>query len=322
MNVLITSAGRRVSLVQIFQKELEKLNPEAKVMTTDANPDLSAACQVSHKSFSVPRLNKEDYILILLKICKENDISLIIPTIDLELLLLAENEELLHQNGINVVISSIPFIKICRDKRKTHKFFLEKTIEVAREYDKDNYQLPLFIKPFDGSRSVDTYIIHEEKDLKKNFFKNNRFLFLEYLDDENYDEYTCDLYYSKNGTLKCAVPRKRIEVRDGEVNKGLTERNELVPYIQNKLGMIKGARGCLTAQFFKHKTKDRIIGIEINARFGGGFPLSYLAGANYAKWIIEEYMNKNEIDDQFNSWEEQLLMLRYDDEILVHGYKG
>jgi carbamoyl-phosphate synthase large subunit len=31
------------------------------------------------------------------------------------------------------------------------------------------------------------------------------------------DEYTCDAYYGKDSELKCVVPRKRIEVRDGEV---------------------------------------------------------------------------------------------------------
>ena len=89
------------------------------------------------------------------------------------------------------------------------------------------------------------------------------------------------------------------------------------------LGHIEGAVGCLTAQFFKHKEDDsKVYAIEINPRFGGGYPLSYLAGANFPKWIIQEYFLKESISDQFDSWEDKLLMIRYDDEILVHGYKG
>ena len=79
--------------------------------------------------------------------------------------------------------------------------------------------------------------------------------------------------------------------------------------------------GCLTAQFFLNSDNNDIRAIEINPRFGGGFPLSYLAGANYPKWIIEEYGKNQEIHDSFNCWEKDLLMIRYDDEILVHGYK-
>ena len=148
-------------------------------------------------------------------------------------------------------------------------------------------------------------------------------MFLEYLDHDEYDEYTCDLYYSKDHRLKCAVPRKRIEVRDGEVYKALTVNNILVSHIKSNLSYIEGAVGCLTAQFFIHKADNsKIYAIEINPRFGGGYPLSYLSGANFPKWIISEYLLSETIDDKFDVWESDLLMIRYDDEILVHGYKG
>ena len=78
----------------------------------------------------------------------------------------------------------------------------------------------------------------------------------------------------------------------------------------------------MTSQFFKHKNNNSIYGIEINPRFGGGFPLSYLAGANFPKWIIQEYLFDLEIEESFDVWENNLLMIRYDDEILVHGYHG
>ncbi|WKX76470.1 ATP-grasp domain-containing protein [Zobellia laminariae] len=148
-------------------------------------------------------------------------------------------------------------------------------------------------------------------------------MFLEYLDHDVYNEFTCDLYYGKDNKLKCVVPRKRIEVRDGEVYKALTVKNLLVDYIKENLGTVNGAVGCLTAQFFVHSTEDKIRAIEINPRFGGGYPLSYLSGANYPKWIIEEFAQGKQIEESFDCWEKDLLMMiRYDDEILVHGYKG
>src|SRR5699024_10156560 len=99
----------------------------------------------------------------------------------------------------------------------------------------------------------------------------------------------------KKGNLKCVVPRKRIFVRAGEVNKGLAEKNEIVDFVKEKLPVIEGARGCLTMQFFFGKTNRRIVGIEINSRFGGGYPLSYLAGANFPKWLMEEYFESKQI---------------------------
>jgi carbamoyl-phosphate synthase large subunit len=322
MNILITSAGKRVSLINAFKKELKRIYPNGKVFSVDLDPKLSAACYVSDAYFQVPRVSDNDYMTCLLDICINNHIALVIPTIDTELYLLAENEKQFLSKGIKIVISSLDLISKCRDKNKIHDFFIEHNIEIAKEYSKENYQLPLFLKPSDGSRSIDTFIILKQDDLTPYHFSHPKLMFLEYLDHEEYDEYTCDLFYDKNNTLKCVVPRKRIEVRDGEVNKGITERNELVDYIKNKLAYIKGARGCLTAQFFKHKNSDRIVGIEVNPRFGGGFPLTYLSGANYVKWIIDEYLFDKTIEEQFDCWESNLLMLRYDDEILIHDFKG
>ena len=323
MNILITSAGRRVSLVRSFQKELKNIDPEGKVYATDSNPILSAACQIADDFFKLPMLDAPNYVQNLLELCEAHAIILIIPTIDTELLALAKHKERFKEFGISILISSIDFVAQCRDKRNIHRFFEERNVNVAKEFTKDNYNLPLFIKPIDGSRSVDTFIIRSKEDFKDYHFENDKLMFLEYLDHDDYDEFTCDLYYSKDHKLKCVVPRKRLEVRDGEVYKALTSNNVLVPYVREKLAYINGAVGCLTVQFFLHNAdNEKIYAIEINPRFGGGYPLTYLSGANFSRWIIEEYLLNKMIDDKFDDWESDLLMIRYDDEILVHGYKG
>lgn len=322
MNILITSAGRRVSLVRAFKKELKIYFPESKVFASDATPHLSAACHVADDFFEVPMLEDDSYFKEIVSKCELNNIKLIVPTIDTELLRLSENRDKLSARGIRVVISSSEFISKCRDKRAIHKFFKESGVRIAEEYDKNNYKLPMFVKPSDGSRSVGAQLINETSELTDIHFEDKRFMFLEYINHEHYTEFTCDLYYTKNNKLKCVVPRKRLEVRDGEVYKALTQNNALVPYIKKHLNYIEGAVGCITVQFFLHnEDESKICAIEINPRFGGGFPLSYLAGANFPKWLIEEHLLGKIIDDKFESWESNLLMIRYDDEILVHGYQ-
>jgi carbamoyl-phosphate synthase large subunit len=320
MNVLITSAGRRVSLVRAFQKELKRHFPEGQVVACDANPVLAAACQVADRDFSVPLLSEPGYMDALLEQCVAHRISLVVPTIDTELLELARHRKAFEAKGIHVVSCSEAFVRICRDKREIHRFFEDYGIAVAREFPKDAYTLPLFIKPVNGSRSVDTFLIREERELRDYHRNSDHLMFLEYLDHQEYDEYTCDLYYGRDHELKCVVPRKRLEVRDGEVNKGLAVRNALIPFLREKLGYLEGAVGCLTTQFFLHRDNGQIYGIEINPRFGGGFPLTYGAGANYPGWLIREYLLGEAIAPQFDCWEDRLLMLRYDAEIWVHGY--
>jgi len=315
-NILITSAGKRVSLVKVFKNEAKRINNKLKVFTADANPKISAACQISDQSFLLPRVNDPMYIDKLIHLCTTNTIGLVIPTIDTELKVLAENKQKLMNSGIIPVISSLELVKKCRDKRLIHNFFKSKQIEVAKEYSKNNLEFPMFIKPYDGSRSVDTFLILSEDDLTDYHLNNEKLMYLEYIDHNDHHEYTCDMYYGLDGKLKCAVPRKRIEVRDGEVNKGKTSKNILWETILHKMSFIEGARGCLTAQFFVNNKTSRIVGIEVNPRFGGGYPLSYLAGANFPRWILQEYL-LNETISTFNDWEDNLLMLRYDDEILV-----
>lgn len=320
MNVLITSVGRRVSLVKAFKQELNFLFGSGKVYTVDVLPQMSAACQIADGAFEVPKISDPGYIEYLVKLCVEHQIKLIVPTIDTELLLLAQNQQQFLKAGTKVIISSVELIQICRDKRKTHQFLKEQGVEVAKEYDKNNFDFPIFIKPSDGSRSVDTYTIKSKEDMVPYHFKNPKLMFLEYLDSQDYDEYTCDLYYTQDSVLKCIVPRKRIEVRDGEVNKGLAVKNEIIPFIKEHLKTMEGAKGCITTQFFMHHTSKRIVGIEINPRFGGGYPLTHATGANYVRWILQEYLMDKTIPDQFEQWNENLLMLRFDEEIFVNDF--
>ena len=320
MNILITSAGQRVSLVRAFQKEIINNNIKSLVFTTDLKPELSAACNVSDQSFKVGRFMDHDYIDVLLSLCIKNNVKIVIPTIDTELLLLAENKEFFQNNGINIVVSDEYFIKICRDKRLINTFFNDNNIDTPKAVDKYNPTFPLFIKPFDGSRSVDTFVIQKPEELLDIHMNNDKFMFMEYIDKNLYDEYTLDLYYGKDCCIKSVIPRKRIAVRTGEILKGVTCKNRLVNLIKDKLLYIKGVVGCITLQLFYSEQTENIYGIEINPRFGGGFPLSYVAGGNYPGWLIKEFILNEEVS-YFDEWENHLLMLRYDDEIIIHGYK-
>lgn len=320
-NILVTSAGQRVSLVRAFQKEIKRLNHSNKVYTVDLNPTLAPACHVSDDYRTVKRVTDLHYIPELLELCRELDVKLIIPTIDTELKILAENRVLFEEEGIIPIVSELNFIEACRDKRIISNFFNDHDIDTPREIDKNNPTFPLFIKPYDGSLSKDTFLIREASELRDYHFQNPKLMFMEYIDHDLYDEYTVDTYYDRHGDLKCVVPRKRIFVRAGEINKGVTHKNEIVDYLQDKLSHINGAIGCLTMQFFFNQQTKRIFGIEINPRFGGGYPLSYLSGANYPKYLIDEYILNKDVG-YFDGWENNLLMLRYDDEILVRNYEG
>ena len=320
MNILITSAGQRVSLVRSFQTELKKYFKDGQVFTADLNPVLAPACHISDQSFTVPRVTSPEYIDQLLHLCMNNQIKLVVPTIDTELLVLSENIEYFKRKGIHLLVSDSELVRECRDKRQINQFFERKGICIPQQYSLENLRFPVFVKPYDGSLSKGIFTAYCAEDIKPEHHADPKLMFMEYIAAEDYDEFTVDCYYDQASELKCVVPRKRIFVRAGEVNKGVTKKNFIVTEFNQKLQHIAGARGCLTIQVFLHKTEDKILGIEINPRFGGGYPLSYLAGANYSQWVIREYLLNQKIEE-FSAWSDNLLMLRYDAEVLVNDYQ-
>lgn len=317
-NILITSAGRRVELIQEFKKSLKKKYLNGKVFSCDALPNLSAACNISDNSFKVPKISSENYINTLIDICNKNNIGLLVPTIDTELKKLSISSDLFETNGIKTVISSRSLISFCADKVKVIEIFKNKKLKFPKLYKNNNLKYPCFCKPRMGSNSIGSIKISSSKDLSSNLINNPSNIFMEFIEDD-YEEYTCDLYFDKNSILKCAIPRLRISTRAGEVNKSITKKNFVYDLIKDKFKNFNGAVGCINIQLFANQISKDVIFIEINPRFGGGFPLSQAAGGDYTGWLIEEYLENKEIQF-YEDWEEDLLMLRYDAKILKSNY--
>lgn len=313
-NIIITSAGQRVALVRDFKETLVRFYAEAKVFTTDMNPELAPAAYVSDGCFEVLRVTDENYISQLLDICKKNEIGMIVPTIDTELLVLAENKKLFNDNDIIVCVSDLDFIKVCRDKRNTGDFLEKHNIRVPKAVDKYNPTFPLFAKPYDGSLSTNLHYIKNAEELTQDILDDPKLLFMEYIDKETYKEYTIDMYYGTDNCVKCIVPRERIKIRAGEINKGRTVKCPLMDYIKERLDKIEGCIGCICIQVFFNPLTEDVVGIEINPRFGGGYLQSYAAGGNYPEMLIKEYFLGEKIA-YIDDWKDNMLMLRFDDAV-------
>lgn len=315
-NILITSAGKRVALTKYFKETLTRFYPEAKVFTTDMNPAMAPAGYVSDGCFKVPRVTDASYPSQLLEICEKNDVDMVIATIDTELLLLAELKTSFQEKGISIMVSDRSFVEMCRDKRNTGVFFERHGIRVPKEMDKYHPTFPMFAKPYDGSLSANLHYIKTADELTPEILDDPKLLFMEYIDKSVYQEYTVDMYYGRDHHVKCIVPRERIEIRAGEINKGRTAKNEILTFLKDKLEYIEGCVGCICVQLFFHPETHDIVGIEINPRFGGGYPLSYMCGGNFPELLIREYF-LNEDLAYFDTWKDGMLMLRYDDAIYV-----
>ena len=317
-NILITSAGKRVVLVQIFQQTLKDLGLEAKVYTTDMKPMMAPACIVSDEGIKVSPCTAEGYIDELIQICQDKKIGVIIPTIDPELIVLAKNRQRFSEMGVEIVLSEEAFVKACRDKRQTQLYLQEIGIEVPKAVDKYHPTFPMFVKPYDGSLSMDIHVVHNQRELTQEMLENPKFMFMEYIDRKEYKEFSVDMYYGKDYRVKGIVPRERVAVRSGEINKGITRKNCIVDFLKNRMEYLQGVRGCICFQLFLRESDHNIKASEINPRFGGGFPLSYYAKANFVENIIREYL-LDEFIKYADGWLDNTMFLRYDNDIVIYS---
>jgi carbamoyl-phosphate synthase large subunit len=310
-NILITSAGRRVELLKIWKEcALSTLGSKASVYANDLNPSLSAACQLADKSFTICRCTEPDYSAQVLEQCLVHGIQLVIPTIDTELLTLAEARETFAAAGVQVVVSDPELVRQCRNKRRTAALFASLSMPSPKILDPLDLTFPCFMKPVGGSSSYGIKSIPSADYLAPVDTRNPENLFQE-LVPIHWIEYTVDLYFSKLGDLLGCVPRQRLEVRGGEISKGITRSDKILTLLKKYLGRLDGARGVVTLQIFTDPAREQILGIEINPRFGGGYPMSHAAGVNYPAMLIKEYLLGESLEYD-EAWDADLVMLRHD----------
>lgn len=316
INILVLSAGKRVELIECFKKASKDLKIESKIIAVDIS-ELAPALYFANKSYIIPRIGEEGYIEEIIKICNAENIKLIVPTIDTELRILSENKEKIEKaTKAKILISSNKVISICRDKRNTQLFFENNNFGVPRlitddDIKENKMKFPLFIKPINGSSSINTFKIKNMKELL--FFK-------EYIKDPMIqemvegEEYTVDAFLDFNGNVITIVPRKRMAIRGGEILKGKIEKDRtIIEDVKKVLEELKPI-GQITIQLIK--TNDGIKYIEINPRFGGGAPMSIFAGAdsckNLYRLLMGEKLEYNE------NYEDNVVVLRFDDSIRLN----
>lgn len=318
-NVLISSAGRRVALLDLFRRALRDLGLRGEVMAADMSR-LSSAFHAADKAFEVPTCDDPVFVPVLLQLCRDANIDLIVPTIDPELGIFARSREAFREIGATVAVSSPEVIEIAEDKVRTHDWLRDNGFPTVRQErvagvfaEPDRWGFPLLVKPRRGSAARGVAAVRDRDQLRA-ATRDDDFVVQSIAPG---DEYTIDVLADRHGRALCAVPRRRFEVRSGEVSKGMTVRSPALEDLARRVcEALPGAYGPVTVQVFQDAPTGETNVIEINPRFGGGFPLSWQAGARYPVWLIEEAMGRPSTASS-NGWADGTVMLRYDEAVFT-----
>ncbi len=351
--ILFTGVGRRVELIQAFREAALVLNKDLRIYGTDI--DLTAPALVfCDEQRKVPHMKNPAYIPSLLDICKAEAIKgkaidLIIPTIDTDLLVLSENKEKFEAVGTQVLISDADKIRICRDKNLTFQFFTKectlrspKPVTDLNDWKKYNFGYPAFIKPKDGSSSINAYKVNNEEELRLYASRIDGYIIQPFIKGR---EYTIDIFCNWNGKPIYIVPRERLQIRAGEVLKTRIDLDQRLIEENKKLCEHFKPCGPMAVQVIREEhgnqreehrneeeqEKQEEQGsqtvtdwfIEINPRFGGGSPLSMKAGAKSAEAILK-LLDDEEVPpyaESFRRIEDGAIYSRFDQSVCIKCWK-
>lgn len=308
---LLSSAGRRGRLVQLLKQPLQDSSQNNFVLSTDVSP-YSAAGHLSDAFEQVPRVLDPNFIQETLKFAKKHNCEIIIPTIDPEIEIFSKNRDVFRSAGIDLWISSVETTQLGFDKLLFHNWLIKNGFPSIPTWGVDQakqitYQGKIVAKPRTGSSSIGVRVEENIESLEISGLPSD-YMIQEFIDGI---EITVDFAVSISGEVLGVVPRRRLEIRAGEVSKGVTiydpRIEELVTSIAKKLPT---AYGILNIQLLFDPEQDRYFVLELNPRFGGGYPLSHEAGGNFIEAMHTGLPKKFGRD-----WDAGLVMLRYDSEI-------
>ena len=313
MNILFTCAGRRTYLLKYFKENMAEGD---KVVATDMQ--LSApALQAADVKLQVPAVYDPEYVNITLRICEEQKIDALISLNDLELPILAENKAKFEALGVKVIVSDPQVIDIAFDKYKTALWVESLGLVAPKSYvrladvkealAKGEIEFPLFMKPRWGSGSIGLESIAdmEELDIYYNLLMKKikkTILATASVGDEYImiqekltgNEFGLDIMNDLTGKNVAVSVKQKLAMRAGETDKAVTVDLPEVREMGKKIGEALGHIGNLDVDIMQRADGAYCV-LELNPRFGGGYPFSYEAGVNMPKAIIQ-WVKGEEVD--------------------------
>jgi carbamoyl-phosphate synthase large subunit len=305
MNILLTSVGRRSYLVNYFKKAL---NGDGEVHVMNSSK-ISPAFLVADKATVSPLIYDKDYIPFLVDYCKGNHIKAIISCLDIDLPILARNKEKFNQIGTKVVVADPDFIEACNDKWKTYQFLTANGFLAPKTYvslsdaeiaiQNGALHFPVMIKPRWGMGSIAVYEAETEEELKVLYEKTKRKLSTTYLKYESAadmdaavliqekidgQEYGLDIMNDLNGSYMNTSVKMKYAMRSGETDCAITVDDPKARVIGKKISGLSHHPGNLDCDVFVADGEYYVL--EMNARFGGGYPFSHIAGVDLPKAIV------------------------------------
>jgi carbamoyl-phosphate synthase large subunit len=335
INVLLTCAGRRSFAIRAFK---QALNNCGQVFACDATPD-APALQIADKGFVVPPADADNYLDVLLTICRERRVRLLIPALEPELPLLAAHRARFLEMGTLPLVSSPEIVATCYDKLETARFLHRSGLTAPRSYiqleaarqalARREITFPVVVKPRWGVSSIGLAIAEDHQELELAFKMAEKHVACSFFAQASAaapgrcvliqerlsgEEYGLDIVNDLNGRYICTFAKRKLKMRAGQTDRAVTAKDERLEKLGQLIGKNLGHVGILDCDLFACEQGCRII--DLNPRIGGGYPFSHVAGANVPAALIA-WMNGEEADPSCFQVRPDLVIARSDEYVAI-----
>lgn len=304
LNILLTSVGRRSYMVDYFKAAL---GGGGEVHA--ANSVMTYAMQVADHAVVTPLIYDEGYIEAILAYCREWQIGAVLSLLDIDLPVLAASRTRFSAIGVELVVSDHEVTRICNDKWRTCEFLRRHGIaapasfltmdDCKRALASGEIKYPLIVKPRWGLASIGLFQAENGKELEVFYGKSRGEILKGYLQYESRqdpersviiqeklsgEEYGLDVLNDLEGRFLACSPKKKIAMRAGETDAAQTIAEPELIQLGKKLSSCLGHIANLDVDCFRAGESYSVL--ELNCRFGGQYPFSHLAGADYPGAIV------------------------------------
>jgi carbamoyl-phosphate synthase large subunit len=295
-NILLSSAGDKVPLVNSFLSTIAKSNLDLNLILGDIRKD-ALSFYFAKNNWVMPETNP-DNLKAIIQGCLDRNIKIILPTRDGELEFYSENLREFQQKGISLIISENSTIKICRDKLKFHDVVKGSKLPIIPSSLVYESQFGDFVTVKErfgsGSRKVLSGLNREEaqdyaKKLEHPIFQPTI----------RGTEFSIDIWASKDGLKIISSPRLRIMIRDGESVITKVIKSEKISEVSNSLVRLLKIKGVAVIQGFINEYGHILIN-ECNPRVGGASTATINAGGPLIELAILDFLEMS-IDSLFES---------------------
>lgn len=287
MNILLSTIGKRNYLAKYFK---EILPPESKIIGT-GNSEHTIGFLACDYSFIIPSFTENGYSDAILEICEKEKINAIFTLSDLELPHISKLKFKLENMDISCFFPDEITVNRYHNKYETFLFLKKNnfvTPETFTSLDEaiTNLGFPIIIKPMDGYASHGFMLVHDKESALNHWTKIENPIAQEYLRGNLINVEACS---DTSGRILSFSSWKKHSSVAGETLIAESKIDFEAIDIIEKLLTLSPIPGPIDVDLIEHKGVLYIL--EVNTRFGGGYPISHLAGADFPKKLYDSINN-------------------------------